>query len=127
MINIIELLLITLTSLSLLRLMEFDFRKNLHPIEFIQSFDTVEDSLDSILDIAESYGVDKSNRERYLLASMLGARGTISSYFSMLPFIDDEEGSDIILTLRDTLSSRALLSLLFFPTFSYSTICNSVT
>ena len=40
---------------------------------------------------------------------------------------DDEEGSDLALTLGDTLSSRILLSLLFFPAFAYSTICNSVT
>jgi hypothetical protein len=122
-----EMFMLLLVILSPFRLMEFDFSNNLHPIEFFNTLDTIEDSLDSILNIAESYGVDKSNRERYLLAAMLRARGTISRYFSMLPFIDDKEGSDIILTLRDTLCSRVLLSILFFPTFAYSTICNSVT
>lgn len=116
-----------LIMLSPFRLMEFDFSNNLHPIEFHNSLDTIEDRLDRILDIAESYGVDKSNSESYLLASILRARGTISRYFSMLPFIDDKEGSDIILTLRDTLCSRVLLSILFFPTFAYSTVCSSVT
>ena len=127
MLTITEMIMLVLIILSPFRLMEFDFSNNLHPIEFINSLDSIEDSLDSILNIAESYGVDKSNSESYILAAMLRARGTISRYFSMLPFIDDKEGSDIILTLRDTLCSRVLVSLLFFPTFAYSTICNSVT
>ncbi len=127
MLLITEILMLGLIILSPFSIMEFDFSNNLHPIEFFNSMDTIEDSLDSILNIAESYGVDKSNRESYILAAILRTRGTISRYFSMLPFIDDKEGSDITLTLRDTLCSRVLLSLLFFPTFAYSTICNSVT
>ena len=109
MLTLTELIMLSLVVLSPFRLMEFDYSNSLQPLEFFQSLDTIEDSLDSILDIAESYGVDKSNRERYILSLMLGSGGTISGYFSMLPFIDDEEGSDLALTLGDTLSSRILL------------------
>jgi len=125
--NLIEICIIIVISLSSLGLMEFDFGDNLQPVEFVHTLDTIEDGLDGILDIAESYGVDEGNGEGYILAAILGVGGTISGYFSMLPFIDDEEGSDIALTLGDTLCSGILISLLFFPSFAYSTICSSIT
>ena len=99
------------------------------PVTFLyESVCTVESSTDNIIDLAESYAVDKSNSEMFLYVSCIRLlRDVLRIFTIILPFIDDAESCNIALIVCDSFMLRAFYAIRLTPIFMYTTLCNMIT
>lgn len=99
------------------------------PVTFLyESICTVESSTDNIIDLAESYAVDKSNSEMFLYVSCIRLlRDVLRIFTIILPFIDDAESCNIALIVCDSFMLRAFYAIRLTPIFMYTTLCNMIT
>lgn len=99
------------------------------PTTFLyESFCSIESSTDNIIDLAESYAVDKSNSEMFLYVSCIRLlRDVLRIFTIILPFIDDAESCNIALIVCDSFMLRAFYAIRLAPIFMYTTLCNMIT
>lgn len=99
------------------------------PVTFMyESVCTIESSTDNLIDLAESYAVDKSNSEMFLYVSCIRLlRDVLRIFTIILPFIDDAESCNIALIVCDSFVLRAFYSISLVPIFMYTTLCNMIT
>jgi hypothetical protein len=99
------------------------------PTTFLyESICTIEASTDNIIDLAESYAVDKSNSEMFLYVSCISLlRDVLRIFTIILPFIDDAESCNIALIVCDSFMLRAFYAIRLTPIFMYTTLCNMIT
>jgi hypothetical protein len=99
------------------------------PTTFLyESICTIEASTDNIIDLAESYAVDKSNSEMFLYVSCISLLSDVLRIFTIiLPFIDDAESCNIALIVCDSFMLRAFYAIRLTPIFMYTTLCNMIT
>ena len=99
------------------------------PTTFLYEFNcTVESSADNLIDLAESYAVDKRSSEIFLYVSCISLLSDVLSIFTIiLPFIDDAESCNIALIVCDSFILRAFYSISLAPIFMYTTLCNMTT
>ena len=99
------------------------------PTTFLyESLCTIENSTDNLIDLAESYAVDKSNSEMFLYVSCIRLlRDVLRIFTIILPFIDDAESCDIALIVCDSFVLRAFYAIRLSPIFLYTTLCNMIT
>ena len=89
---------------------------------------SIESSTDNLMDLAESYAVDKRNSEMFLYVTCIRLLGDVLSIFTIvLPFIDDSESCNISLILCDSFMLRAFYAISLTPIFMYTTLCNMIT
>ena len=96
------------------------------PTTFMHEFQcAVESSSDNIIDLAESYAVDKRNSEMFLYVSCIRLlRDVLRIFTIILPFIDDAESCNIALIVCDSFMLRAFYSIRLAPIFMYTTLCD---
>lgn len=88
----------------------------------------IESSADNIIDLAESYAVDKRNSEMFIYVSCISLlRDVLGIFTIVLPFIDDAESCNVALIVCDSFMLRAFYSISLSPIFMYTTLCNMVT
>ena len=99
------------------------------PITFLNELNcTIESSADNLIDLAESYAVDKRNSEMFLYVSCIRIlRDVLSIFTIILPFIDDAESCNIALIVCDSFILRTFYSIRLTPIFMYTTLCNMTT
>lgn len=99
------------------------------PVTFLyEASCTIESSTDNIIDLAESYAVDKSNSEMFLYVSCIRLlRDVLRIFTIILPFIDDAESCNIALIVCDSFVLRAFYAIRLTPIFMYTTLCNMIT
>ena len=99
------------------------------PVTFLyESVCTIEIASNNILDLAESYAVDKSNSEMFLYVSCIRLLGDVLRIFTIiLPFIDDAESCNLALIVCDSFMLRAFYAVRLTPIFMYTTLCNMIT
>ena len=99
------------------------------PVTFLHEINcTIESSADNIIDLAESYAVDKRNSEMFLYVSCIRLLSDVLRIFTIvLPFIDDAESCNVALIVCDSFMLRAFYSIRLAPIFMYTTLCNMVT
>ena len=99
------------------------------PVTFLHEINcTIESSADNIIDLAESYAVDKRNSEMFLYVSCIRLLSDVLRIFTIvLPFIDDAESCNVALIVCDSFMLRAFYSIRLAPIFMYRTLCNMVT
>ena len=99
------------------------------PVTFLnETICTIESSTDNIIDLAESYAVDKRNSEMFLYVTCISLLGDVLRIFTIiLPFIDDAESCNIALIVCDAFMLRAFYSIRLIPIFMYTTLCDMIT
>ena len=99
------------------------------PVTFLHEVHcAIEVSTDSLIELAESYAVDKSNSEMFLYVSCIRLlRDVLSILTIILPFIDDAESCDLALIICDSFMLRAFYAISLSPIFMYTTLCNMTT
>jgi len=89
---------------------------------------TVEAAADNLIDLAESYAVDKRSSEMFLYVSCIRILSDVLRIFTIiLPFIDDAESCNIALIVCDSFILRAFYSIRLTPIFMYTTLCEMTT
>ena len=130
MLNVVELTLLTILIITPFteNVCDIDLEFSTPTTFLYESICTIESSTDNIIDLAESYAVDKSNSEMFLYVSCIRLlRDVLRIFTIILPFIDDAESCNIALIVCDSFMLRAFYAISLTPIFMYTTLCNMIT
>ena len=130
MLKFTELVLIFILILTpfLENVCDLDFEHTSH-VTFLSEINcTIESSANNLIDLAESYAVDKRSSEMFLYVSCIRIlRDVLSIFTIILPFIDDAESCNIALIVCDSFMLRAFYAIRLTPIFMYTTLCDMTT
>ena len=130
MMKFVELVLIIILVLTpfLENICDIDI-ENSTPTTFLYEINcTLESASDALIDLTESYAVDKRSSEIFLYVSCIRLlRDALRILTIILPFIDDAESCNIALIVCDSFILRAFYSIRLLPIFMYTTLCNFAT